>query len=337
MTAAPLQFAIVGCGLIGRKRAASLAPGRLRYACDLDATRAADLARTHAGAIASTDFQTVLADPAVHAVIVATLNGSLAPLALAAVQAGKHVLVEKPGALNAAQLRAVQAAAEPAGVRVRLGYNHRFHPALQKARELADTGVLGPMMFLRGRYGHGGRQGYDREWRADPKLSGGGELIDQGVHLIDLAGWFLGDFPTVAGHAATYFWDMPVDDNAFLSLRTAGGQTAWLQVSCTEWKNMFSLELYGRDAKISIDGLGGSYGPEKCTYYKMLPQMGPPETTVWDYPAGDDSWQLELAAFEEDIRTGRTPSPGLREGIRTLEIVEQIYRTSGFSISTAGL
>jgi predicted dehydrogenase len=245
--------------------------------------------------------------------------------------------VEKPGALNAAQLRTVHAAAESAGVRVRLGYNHRFHPALQKARELADAGALGPMMFLRGRYGHGGRKGYDREWRADPKLSGGGELIDQGVHLIDLAGWFMGEFAQLDGHAATYFWDMPVDDNAFLSLRTAGGQTAWLHVSCTEWKNMFSLELYGRDAKISIEGLGGSYGPEKCTYYKMLPQMGPPETTVWDYPAGDNSWKLELTAFEEDIRTGRTPSPGLREGIRTLEIVEEIYRSSGYPVSDASL
>jgi predicted dehydrogenase len=337
MTAAPLQFAIVGCGLIGRKRAAALAPGRLRYACDLDATRAAELATTCAGAVATTDFNQVLADPAVTAVIVATLNGSLAPLTLAAVRAGKHVLVEKPGALNAAQLRTVHAAAESANVRVRIGYNHRFHPALQQARELADAGVLGPMMFLRGRYGHGGRKGYDREWRADPQLSGGGELIDQGVHLIDLAGWFMGDFAKRDCHAATYFWDMKVDDNAFLSLRTAGGQTAWLHVSCTEWKNMFSLELYGRDAKISIEGLGGSYGPEKCTYYKMLPQMGPPETTVWDFPAGDHSWKLELAAFEEDIRTDRTPSPGLREGIRTLEIVEEIYRTSGYSISTAAL
>jgi predicted dehydrogenase len=128
---------------------------------------------------------------------------------------------------------------------------------------------------------------------------------------------------------------MPVDDNAFLSLRTAASQTAWLQVSCTEWKNLFSLELYGRDGKIAIDGLGGSYGPEKCTYYKMLPQMGPPETTVWDFPAGDQSWALELAAFEADIRSGRTPNPGLREGIRILEIVEQIYRSSGYPVSTA--
>jgi predicted dehydrogenase len=213
---------------------------------------------------------------------------------------------------------------------VRIGYNHRFHPAIRQAREIHDSGVLGSLMFLRGRYGHGGRKGYDREWRADPKLSGGGELIDQGVHLIDLASWFMGDFPTVEGHAATYFWDMKVDDNAFLSLRTTGGQTAWLHVSCTEWKNMFSLEIYGRDGKLSVDGLGGSYGPERLTYYRMLPQMGPPETKIWDYPGGDGSWALETTAFVEDIRLGRTPSPGLKEGIRTLEIVESIYKKSGF-------
>src|SRR5690606_19524600 len=114
--------------------------------------------------------------------------------------------------------------------------------------------------------------------------------------------------------------------NAFLSLRTATGQTAWLHVSCTEWKNLFSLELYGRDAKIAIDGLGGSYGTEKLTFYKMLPQMGPPETTVFEFPGADESWAIETSAFLEDIRQRREPSPGLRESIRTLEIVEEIYR-----------
>jgi predicted dehydrogenase len=336
-----LQFALIGCGLIGKKRAAALSDARLLYACDLEAARAAGLAQTIPGCRAVTDYTIALRDTAVEAVIVATPNVSLAPLTLAAVQAGKHVLVEKPGALNAAQLREVQTAAAQAGVRVRLGYNHRFHPALRKARELVDAGALGPLMFVRGRYGHGGRKGYDREWRADPRLSGGGELIDQGVHLIDLATWFLGAFTITDGHCATYFWDMPVDDNAFLSLRTAAGQTAWLHVSCTEWKNLFSFELYGRDGKIAIDGLGGSYGPERLTYYQMLPQMGPPETTVWEYPSttlgstaltasgagpgGDESWALETGAFIEDIRVGREPSPGLSEGIRTLEIVEEIY------------
>lgn len=335
----PIRFAVIGCGLIGRKRTLALkslpaaASAELIYACDLDAGRAADLAKIVPGCQAVTDFQAVLADSRLDAVIVATLNASLAPIALAAVKAGKHVLVEKPGALYSRQLEEIQAAAATTGARVRIGYNHRFHPALQKARSLFESGVLGPLMFLRARYGHGGRKGYDREWRADAKLSGGGELIDQGVHLIDLAGWFLGDFATIDGHAATYFWDMKVDDNAFLSLRTTGGQTAWLHVSCTEWKNLFSLEIYGRDAKLAIDGLGGSYGVERLAYYKMLPQMGPPETTIWEYPGGDDSWRIETETFLADIRERREPTPGLREGIATLQTVETIYRRSGYSTS----
>jgi predicted dehydrogenase len=335
-----LNFAVIGCGLIGRKRTAALAKiphAAVRHACDLDPARAADVAKLARGAMAATDYHAVIADPQVNAVVVATLNAALAPIALAAVRAGKHVLVEKPGALNAAQLRTIRDAAQKTGARVRLGYNHRYHPALQKARALIDEGALGPLMFLRARYGHGGRKGYDREWRADPAQSGGGELIDQGVHLIDLAGWFLGEFPKVEGHAATYFWDMKVDDNAFLSLRTAANQTAWLHVSCTEWKNLFSLELYGRDAKVAIDGLGGSYGTERLTFYRMLPEMGPPETTAFEYPRGDESWQIETETFIADIRANREPSPGLREGIRTLEIVEDIYRQSGFPLNVAGL
>jgi predicted dehydrogenase len=319
-------FAVIGCGLIGRKRVNALGKNPpLLYTCDLDATRAAELAKPAPGCAAVTDYNIALADPRVTAVVVATLNASLAPITLAAVRAGRHVLVEKPGALHAAELRVIQDAARETGARVRIGYNHRYHPALQKARSLIDEGIVGPLMFLRARYGHGGRKGYDREWRADPKLSGGGELIDQGVHLIDLAGWFLGEFPIVEGHATTYFWDMKVDDNAFLSLRTTAGQTAWLHASCTEWKNLFSLEIYGRDAKLAIDGLGGSYGVERLSFYRMLPEMGPPETTIYEYPRGDESWALETRAFMDDIRLNREPSPGLAEGIRTLEIVEKLY------------
>ena len=338
-------FAVIGCGLIGRKRVTALAsparahataqtsgkgeipakPGTLLYTCDLDAARAANLAKLAPGCTAVTDYNVILADPRVDAVIVSTLNASLAPITLAAVRAGKHVLVEKPGALTVAQLRTIQDAAHKTGALVRIGYNHRYHPAIRKARELIDAGQLGPLMFLRARYGHGGRTAYDREWRADPQLSGGGELIDQGVHLIDLAGWFLGEFPIVEGHATTSFWDMKVDDNAFLSLRTATGQTAWLHASCTEWKNLFSLEIYGRVGKIAIDGLGGSYGTERIAFYQMLPEMGPPETTIHEYPRGDDSWAIETRAFVEDIQLERIPSPGLIEGIRTLEIVEKIY------------
>jgi predicted dehydrogenase len=271
-----------------------------------------------------------LHDSAVEAVVVSVLNSSLAPIARKAIVAGKHTLIEKPAGVSVAQIDELIELSREHGVQVRVGYNHRFHLGLLKARELIDAGAIGPLMFLRGRYGHGGRLGYDREWRADPRLSGGGELIDQGVHLIDLAHWFLGEFSRVEGHVETYYWDMPVDDNAFLSLRTATGQTAWLHVSCSEWKNLFSLEIYGRGGKLQIDGLGGSYGLERLTFYKMLPQMGPPETTIWDYPNGDSSWTLEMQAFLDDIRLGRTPTPGLKEARATLEIVETLYRINRY-------
>ncbi len=322
--------AIVGCGLIGLKRSRALAGARLAACADVVRARAESLARTAPGAAAGDDWRAMVDRADVEIVVVATTNESLAEIARFAVEAGKHVLVEKPAARSVAELDPVIEAAARARRLVRVGFNHRYHPALVKARELFDAGALGELMFVRGRYGHGGRVGYDTEWRANPEQSGGGELIDQGVHLIDLSRWFLGDFPTVSGFAHTYFWQMPVDDNAFLLLRTARDRTAFLHVSCTEWKNLFSLEVYGRDGKLHVEGLGGSYGVEKLAHYRMLPEMGPPETTVWEYPRGDQSWALEFAEFLDDIRLNRQPAAGLADARAVLAIVEEIYRQSGY-------
>jgi predicted dehydrogenase len=323
-------FAIVGCGLIGRRRLGTLPPGSLRYACDLDLERALSLAAATTNCEATTNLETVLGDSEVEVIIVASANAALAFITLQAVKAGKHVLVEKPGAISSRELAEIEFAAAVSGALVRIGYNHRFHPGFRQAYQLVDEEDLGEVMFIRGRYGHGGRLGYEHEWRMDPTQSGGGELIDQGVHLIDLASSFLGEFLTLNGHATTYFWSARVDDNAFLSLRTAGGQTAWLHVSSTEWKNLFSFEIYFKRAKLHIEGLGESYGIERLYYYKMLPEMGPPETIIYEFPRGDNSWALELNEFLEDIRLKRTPNPGLREGRRVLEVVEQIYKQSGY-------
>ena len=322
------RVALVGCGLIGRKRALALGPARLVACADLDRGRADALAATVHGAAASDDWRATVARPDVDLVVVSTVNNALAPVTLAAIAAGKHVLVEKPAALTAGELDTVIDAASAAGVCVRVGFNHRYHPALRKARELFDTGALGPMMFVRARYGHGGRPGYENEWRADPAVAGGGELIDQGVHVIDLARWFLGDFTRVDGFAHTYFWPMPVDDNAFLLLRTAGGQAASLHVSCTEWKNLFSFEIYGAHAKLHVEGLGGSYGVERLSFYRMTPEMGPPETTIWEYPGADRSWDIEFAEFLDDIRLKRQPAAGLLDARAALRIVETIYRAA---------
>jgi len=321
---------IIGCGLIGQKRAKVLGSGGRLVACaDIEVNRAESLA-TGTNAKVLCDWRELVKLPGVDVVIVATLHDSLAEITLAAIKAGKHVLVEKPAARTAAELDPVMAAAEQYCVKVHVGFNHRYHRALRKAKEMVDSGVLGELMFIRARYGHGGRIGYDKEWRSKPELSGGGELIDQGPHLIDLSRWFLGDFTEVQGFAHTYFWDMPVDDNGFMLLKTVKKQVAFLHASCTEWKNLFSIEIYGKNGKLDLSGLGGSYGVEKLTWYKMLPEMGPPETTSWEYPMEDNSWAVEVADFFEDIRLDRTPAAGLNDAYEALKIVEEIYKESGY-------
>lgn len=330
MTKQSLDVALVGCGLIGRKRALALGRARLVACADMVAARSAELAKLHQGCVPFTDWREMLAKSKCDVVMVATLHDSLAEITAAAVELGRHVLVEKPAGRFPSEMEPIVATARQRGVRVRVGFNHRYHRALLKARELVDNGELGELMFIRGRYGHGGRPGYDKEWRADQKLSGGGELIDQGPHLIDLARWFLGDFTTVDGFAHTFFWDMPVDDNAFMLLRTASQKTAMLHASWTEWKNMFSFEIYGKVGKIDISGLGGSYGVERLAFYRMLPQMGPPETTIWEYPGGDDSWAVEFSEFVDDIRLNRAPKPGMEDAIAVHRVIAQIYKDSGY-------
>jgi predicted dehydrogenase len=322
--------AILGCGLIGQKRSKALAGAKLIACADVDEKRAKSLAAGFPDCEATTDWSAAVCHQGVDIVIVATTNDALVKTSLAAVQAGKHVLVEKPAARNVAELDLLIDASQKNNVQVRVGFNHRYHPALLKARELVDAGELGELMFVRGRYGHGGRKGYDREWRANPMLSGGGELIDQGVHMIDLSRWFLGDFTEIQGFAHTYFWEMPVDDNGFMLLKTAKKQAAFLHVSCTEWKNLFSLEIYGREAKLHLEGLGGSYGVERLSFYKMLPEMGPPETTIWEYPRGDHSWALEFTEFLDDIHLNRIPSANLKDARAALFAVEKIYKDSGY-------
>ena len=320
--------AIIGCGLIGRKRALSLEGARVAVCADLQEERARRLAAESGAPLAFHDWREAVNHPSVQIVVVSTINDSLAEITLAAVQAGKHVLVEKPAGRSVRELVPVVDAAEKNRVKVRVGFNHRYHPALLKAREWVESGVVGELMFVRGRYGHGARVGYDREWRMDPQVSGGGELIDQGVHLIDLSRMLLGDFPVIDGLATTLFWDTKADDNAFMTLRTDKGQVAFLHVSCTEWKNLFSFEIYGRVGKIHVEGLGGSYGVERVTLYKMLPQMGPPDMQSLEFSQGDESWKVEFREFLRDIREDRAVSPGIRDAVEALKIVESITEQS---------
>lgn len=323
-----MKYGIIGCGLIGQKRLQNFRGAEAVILADSHLPRAQYLAKLAPQAKISERWQDVVETRDLDFVVIATPHHLLAPITTACLQNGKHVLVEKPAALNADELLPLLELSQKNNLRVHVGFNHRYHRAFRQARKSMQENDFGRLMFLRGRYGHGGRLGMENEWRAQPELSGGGELIDQGVHMIDLSRWLLGDFSKVIGRAHTYFWPMPVDDNAFLTLETAQGQTAFLHVSCSEWKNTFSMEIYFERAKLEISGLGGSYGVERLIHYQMLPEMGPPETIIYEYPMADDSWAIENQEFLDDIRLRRAPAATLQDAYEALKIVSQVYSQS---------
>jgi len=325
-----MRLALVGCGFIGGKRAAAaVARHQILVVCDPDLDRREALARQTEGRPVA-DWRDALAVE-VDAVMIATPHDQLAAIALAAVEAGRHVLVEKPAARSPGELRPVAEAMRARHRVVKVGFNHRFHPAIARAKSLAESGAVGPLLFIRARYGHGGRLGYEHEWRFQRSISGGGELIDQGSHLIDLSRWFLGDLRLAFGAAPRYFWPGNVDDNCFLALTNSEGCIAWLHASWTEWKNVFSLEITGRDGKLTVEGLGGSYGVERLTFHRMLPRMGPPETTIWEYPFPDSSFAAEFENFVAAIERGEKLVGDIDDALANLEIVQSVYQGQGRS------
>ena len=195
-----MRVALVGCGRMGRKRVAALGADTLVACLDADPEQVQEFATAH-GAEACNDLAALLAHRP-EAVIVATTPDALADAACGALEAGSHVLVEKPGGASGSDVERLVRAAAQAGRHVQVGFNHRFHPAVARAVAEARSGRFGPVLSLRGRYGHGGRPGYEREWRFDRAVAGGGQLVDQGMHLLDISHWLLGppdveiiDFP----------------------------------------------------------------------------------------------------------------------------------------------
>ena len=325
-----MKVGIVGCGQIGRRRAAVVrrsSVDELVIVADVDRDRSTTLA-TEWDCLAATGWPEVVARDEVDIVVVSTTNNWLAPITVAALQAGRHVLCEKPPGRSAEEASQMLQAARASGRTLKIGFNHRHHAAVWKAKELLDQGSIGEPLFIRCRYGHGGRPGYEHEWRAAPAISGGGELLDQGIHAIDLFRWFLGDFHEAFGYTGTWFWDMPVEDNAFALFRTEDGRVASLHASWTQWKNVFSLELFGHDGYLIVDGLGGSYGTEQLTWGRRRPQSGPPDEQHFSWPGADTSWEQEWREFTSAIREDRQPLASGHDGWQAMRMVRAVYESA---------
>jgi predicted dehydrogenase len=358
-----LRVGIVGAGRMGRIRCLSARAhpqSEVVGVFDTVAEHARALA-SEAGCSADTDWQKLVERKDIDAIVVATPHKYLAPITMAASRAGKYVFCEKPGARNATEaelvLRTVSGGSHPAESEslyqsnplLTVGFTLRHYPAIRHARDLVAKGVIGRLLYIRACYGHGGRPDYNLEWRGDLELAGGGELLDQGVHLIDLSRWFLGEFEQVFGSTGTYFWgsgrDRPTDnleDNAFLSLRTETGTIAWLHASWTQWKNLFSFEIYGSEGSLEVNGLAGHYGPQTLRIARRRAQGGAPELQELEFGPDkdghiqDEVWAHEWAAFISNVvdyqegRKGRYASYSACgiDAWESLRIVDAAYEAS---------
>jgi predicted dehydrogenase len=322
---------VVGAGLIGKRRAAEAAGGpESTLVCVSDpAEDARSGIAAEYGVPAFAAWQDVLAADGVDIVVVATPNGFLAEIAIAALNAGKHVLLEKPMGRNLAEARAIAGAAQRSGRLVKVGFNHRYHPGLARAHALYSNGDIGEAINLRARYGHGGRPGYEKEWRGNAELAGGGELTDQGVHVCDLINWFLGPPQSAYALLQTAVWPLqPLEDNAFGLFRFHAGQIASFHTSWTQWKNLFSFELFGRDGSISVEGLGRSYGTETLTVAHRNPLGGVPTVTTTEFEGPDDSWALEWRDFIAAIDGGSTYLGTAEDGVVAMAMIDGLYHSA---------
>ncbi len=324
-----IRVAVVGCGLIGRRRAAEIhrhPASSLGLVVDIHPPAAAALAEEF-DCPTATDWHQVLEDPSLGVVVVSTHNGLLAEITTAALAAGKHVLVEKPMGRNLAEAQAMAAAATNRVLKI--GFNHRYHPALARAHQLYRQGLVGELINLRAYYGHGGRPGYEREWRGDPVLAGGGELTDQGVHIVDLIHWFAGLPQEAFAYLQTVVWPIePLEDNGFGLFRYPNGVVANFHTSWTQWKNLFSFEVFGREGSLSVSGLGRSYGIERLVIARRRPEGGVPDLTeeVFDQP--DSSWRLEWEEFIAAITQGEVYQGTPAEGLAAMRMLQALYQAA---------
>lgn len=317
-----MRVGVIGCGLIGSRRA-RVAGSHLAWVCDALPAAAQKLAAELFVGVC-VDWRQGLKE--VEAIVVATPNGYAFEIVQAALEQGLHVLMEKPMGIDLVQARQLAGLAARSRGILKVGFNHRYHPALVQAHELLPG--LGKIFTLRARYGHGGRPGYEKEWRGDPALAGGGVLLDQGVHIVDLLGWFAGLPDTAYAQCRTACWQIaPLEDNAMGLLTYQNGAMASLHVGWTQWKNIFSLEVFAEHGSLHVEGLGGSYGLESLRCFRRNPEGGVPTGQTWDYSGPDSSWELEWADFLRGC-AGQPFWGTAEEGLRAMRTLSGLYASA---------
>jgi predicted dehydrogenase len=285
------------------------------------------------------DYKTALEEADPDLVFVCTPNSYSPEICVYALGKGCHVFCEKPPGKNVEDIRRIMDAEKAqSGPKVMFGFNHRHHPAILEAKSIVDAGRMGEILWLRGLYGKsGGGGGFEESWRNNPAVSGGGILLDQGIHMLDLFRLFCGDFSQIQGMLNTSYWNIPVEDNAFVLLRNERGQTAQLHSSATLWKHTFQLEIGLQEGYLTAQGLlskSGSYGRETLIIGRkprpnQTAAVGNPREEVV-YFDRDLSWELQVRELVQCIRENRPVTDSSTvDALRVMEIIDGVYSQAG--------
>jgi predicted dehydrogenase len=332
-----MNFAIVGAGAIAELRRAAidaLEGARCLAVHDLDQGRADALA---GGARVAPSLDALLEDPEVEAVLVCTPPDTHERIAVAALTAGKHVIVEKPMANTLDACRRMIETARRENRVLTVGFNHRYFPAIRDVREAVASGVLGELGYVRGFAGHTGLSEFKAEWMYAKDVMGGGALMDNGIHMIDLVRHLMGPVREVYGKALGRIWNLPgVEDNAFALLSGPDGTVGSLNASWTEWKGYhFYVEAYGtrgmarayyapmRSTVITMDRPGGRR-QRRSNFY--VPLIFREKLRGWQSTAVD-TLVAELADFRRLVQGHEPVGPIARaeDGYRAVEVAEAVY------------
>lgn len=285
-------------------------------------------------AVASVDD--ILLDPMIDAVFICCVNALNKDMTIAALKAGKHVLCEKPPAFNAAEVEEIRAVEGQTDRILMYGFNHRHHGAAVKMKQTVESGTLGNILWMRGRYGKSVDENYFHTWRADPKLAGGGILIDQGIHMLDLFLYLAGDFDEVQAMISHLYWNIEgIEDNIFAHLRNSTtGCVASLHSTMIQWRHLFALEVFMERGYMVLNGLktsSGTYGAEQLVIARN--RASAPAATWREESSeifeADESWDREAEMFAEHIRTGtkHKHSGDSLSALKVMRIIDTIYAT----------
>ena len=267
-------------------------------------------------------------------VFVCTPNCYSPKICITSINRHKHVFCEKPPGCNVQDVRDIITAEKTNGnVKLMFGFNHRFHPGIIKAKAIVDNGRLGKIINIRGLYGKSGGMNFRNSWRNNKHISGGGILLDQGIHMLDLFRYFCGDFEEVKCFLSSAFWKFNVEDNAYVILQNKNGQNAFFHSSATMWKHTFRIDITLDDGYIIVEGLlskTGSYGREKIIIGKRqfedeATAVGNPAEEI-AYFDKDLSWDLEVEELIRHIDNGTTvTNSSSDDALKVMEIIEKAY------------